>query len=139
MKEEYKKEFGCFYKEILEDISEVNDPNDFEAFTRIRKSVTEHIVLLSKLASEPNPADGAQEVDINTLLSWKPGKDVLSYDVYLGTDYDDVNDAIYVDTAVIANNVVRFDMVGITGDKNTGAIPIRKTVTYAIVVHHVTT
>ena len=44
-------------------------------------------------ASNPNPADGATGVDPNTVLSWSPGKDAASHDVYLGTDYNDVNDA----------------------------------------------
>jgi hypothetical protein len=32
-------------------------------------------------------------VDPNVVLSWAPGKDALSHDVYIGTNYDDVNDA----------------------------------------------
>ena len=48
---------------------------------------------LSHKASNPNPADGAVNVDPSTALSWSPGKDALSHDVYLGTGYSDVNDA----------------------------------------------
>jgi hypothetical protein len=44
-------------------------------------------------ASNPHPADGAINIDPNTVLSWSPGKDADSHDVYLGTNYDDVNDA----------------------------------------------
>jgi subtilisin family serine protease len=44
-------------------------------------------------AFNPNPADRAAGVDPNTLLSWSPGKDAASHDVYLGIDFDDVNDA----------------------------------------------
>jgi len=48
---------------------------------------------LGPKASNPNPSDGATGVDPNTVLSWLPGKDADSHDVYLGTDYEDVNDA----------------------------------------------
>jgi subtilisin family serine protease len=41
----------------------------------------------------PNPPHGALDVDPNTILSWSPGPYALSHDVYLGTDYNDVNDA----------------------------------------------
>jgi subtilisin family serine protease len=48
---------------------------------------------LGPKASNPSPSDGATGVDPNVVLSWSPGKDALSHDVYLGTNYDDVNDA----------------------------------------------
>ncbi|MBN1392578.1 MAG: right-handed parallel beta-helix repeat-containing protein [Sedimentisphaerales bacterium] len=48
---------------------------------------------LGPKASNPNPANGATGVDLNVVLSWSPGKDAASHDVYLGTDYNDVNDA----------------------------------------------
>lgn len=82
-----------YYWAILRDVNGTDDANDFEAFTRIRKDIAEYIVLLSSLASEPSPADGAEDVNTDTSMSWQPGKCALSYDVYLGTDYNDVNDA----------------------------------------------
>ena len=44
-------------------------------------------------ASAPSPADGAIFVDPNVVLSWAPGEDALSHNVYFGTSFDDVNDA----------------------------------------------
>ncbi len=44
-------------------------------------------------AFNPRPTNGATYVDPNVVLSWSPGKDALSHDVYLGMDYNDVNDA----------------------------------------------
>ena len=35
-------------------------------------------------ASNPNPADGAVEVDTNVILSWTPGANTVSHDVYFG-------------------------------------------------------
>jgi len=37
-------------------------------------------------ARDPEPADGATEVDPGTALSWRAGRDALSHEVYLGTD-----------------------------------------------------
>jgi alkaline phosphatase len=37
-------------------------------------------------ASNPNPANGATDVDVDADLSWSPGVDALSHDVYLGTN-----------------------------------------------------
>ncbi|MHC4518595.1 MAG: LamG-like jellyroll fold domain-containing protein, partial [Planctomycetota bacterium] len=37
-------------------------------------------------AREPQPADGATEVDVNTTLAWRPGREAASHEVYFGTD-----------------------------------------------------
>ena len=48
----------------------------------------------SKTAKGPDPADGAEFVDPNTLiLSWTPGFGAKLHTVYLGDDFDDVNNA----------------------------------------------
>jgi hypothetical protein len=44
-------------------------------------------------ASNLKPTDGAEGVAYNVILSWTPGTDMLSHDVYLGTNSDDVNTA----------------------------------------------
>jgi len=46
-----------------------------------------------RTAYEPDPADGAEFVDPNTLLSWTPGYGAKLHTIYIGTDYDQVNDA----------------------------------------------
>ncbi|MDI6450486.1 carbohydrate binding domain-containing protein [Anaerobaca lacustris] len=38
------------------------------------------------LAREPQPADGAMDVDPETALSWRAGRDATAHDVYLGSD-----------------------------------------------------
>jgi outer membrane protein assembly factor BamB len=48
---------------------------------------------VSGMAYNPNPANGATGVDPNVILSWSPGNLAASHDVYLGTDYNDVNNA----------------------------------------------
>jgi hypothetical protein len=43
-------------------------------------------------AFRPDPADGALHADTWVTLSWKPGGYTVSHDVYLGDNFDDVND-----------------------------------------------
>ena len=40
--------------------------------------------------SMPTPADGALHEDTWAILSWVPGPNAVSYDIYLGENYDDV-------------------------------------------------
>jgi hypothetical protein len=43
---------------------------------------------LPGMASNPNPADGAVEVDRDVILSWNPGANADSHNVYFGTESD---------------------------------------------------
>jgi len=45
------------------------------------------------LAWAPSPGDFAKDVPRDVVLKWQPGDYVVSHDVYLGTEWDDVNDA----------------------------------------------
>ncbi len=45
----------------------------------------------SNIPSNPNPAYQEQEVRTEPTLSWDPGRDAVSYNVYLGTNFNDVN------------------------------------------------
>ncbi len=51
------------------------------------------IALYDPGASDPNPPDLTISMDFNIKLSWTPGYYADSHDVYLGTDFNDVNDA----------------------------------------------
>jgi hypothetical protein len=46
-----------------------------------------------KTAYNPAPADGAEFVDLDTILSWTAGFGGKMHIIYIGTDFDDVNDA----------------------------------------------
>jgi len=48
-------------------------------------------------AREPQPADGATQVDPDTPLGWRMGRDATSHDVYLGTNPDELSLAASVD------------------------------------------
>ncbi len=49
-------------------------------------------------ATNPNPANKAIDVEIEAKLSWTPGFNAIAHDVYLGTDFDDVNNATATNT-----------------------------------------
>ncbi len=51
------------------------------------------IKLDPNLASNPSPANGATVIDANVVLKWSPGVNAVWHDVYLGTDFNDVNEA----------------------------------------------
>lgn len=48
-------------------------------------------------ASGPQPADGATDVSRDVILSWMPGESAAGHDVYLGTSFNDVNEASRAD------------------------------------------
>ncbi|UCC22785.1 MAG: hypothetical protein JSW23_01575, partial [Planctomycetota bacterium] len=45
------------------------------------------------LAVNPNPADGSVNIAYDVVLSWTPGPNASSHDVYFGTDFNSVSDA----------------------------------------------
>jgi len=59
---------------------------------------------MGEKAFNPYPADGVVDVEPDVVLSWSPGYGAVSHDVYLGTDYDDVNDADVDDPNVYMGN-----------------------------------
>ncbi len=51
-------------------------------------------------ARQPQPAEGQADVDVNTLLSWRAGREAAVHEAYLGTDSEAVSTgAALVDTA----------------------------------------
>jgi len=50
-----------------------------------------------ELAYSPVPAQGAVDVSLDTNLTWQPGRFAQTQDVYVGTAFDDVNDASRAD------------------------------------------
>ena len=49
--------------------------------------------VVPKTAYSPNPAAGAEFVDLNVKLSWTAGFDAIFHTVYFDDDFDDVNNA----------------------------------------------
>ena len=46
-----------------------------------------------RTAYDPDPADGAEFVDVDVTLSWTAGLKAKLHTVYFGTDYDEINNA----------------------------------------------
>ena len=46
-------------------------------------------------ATLPNPPNEATFVETDVLLSWQPGYGVEDHDIYMGTSWEDVNNAVY--------------------------------------------
>ena len=53
-------------------------------------------------AKSPSPENGAIDVDRDTMISWVPGKFAAKHNVYLSTNFDDVNEA--AGAALVAEN-----------------------------------
>ncbi len=51
------------------------------------------LALDPKLAGRPQPADGAVDIRREATLGWSAGESAVSHDVYLGTVFEDVNNA----------------------------------------------
>jgi pectate lyase len=61
-------------------------------------------------ACQPNPEDGAEFLPVDTVLSWLPGYGAIEHDVYFGTDFNDVNEAVVPDSNTDVNS---FDPCGL--------------------------
>jgi hypothetical protein len=64
-------------------------------------------------ATAPEPKNGAKLDDTWISLNWRPGDSAVSCDLYVGTNFDDVNDGA-VDTFVV-NTTNNFQLIGIPG------------------------
>jgi len=68
-------------------------------------------------ARRPDPKDGAMVTDTWTTMSWTPGDFAASHDVYVGDNFDDVNDATRDSEAFRVNQSIgtEFYIAGFTG------------------------
>jgi len=66
-------------------------------------------------AYDPSPEDGAIHPDTWATLSWKPGDFAASHDVYLGDNFDDVNDATHESETFRGNQTSLFYVAGFPG------------------------
>ena len=57
------------------------------------------------LAFNPYPADGQTDIVLPVILDWAEGISVVNHDVYLGTDYNEVNDANTLTAGIYRGNV----------------------------------
>jgi len=65
------------------------------------------------LASRPSPKDGSMILDTWANISWSPGDFAVSHDVYLGDNFDDVNDG--AEGTFLGNEAGTFIVAGFPG------------------------
>jgi len=69
----------------------VDEVNQTES--KIWKGEVWSFITISPLASSPYPEDGEIEVKVDVTLGWTAGLGMTTHDVYLGTNFADVNEA----------------------------------------------
>jgi len=70
-------------------VEEVNDADPNSPW----KGQVWSFTLAPQTASDPSPTDGAMFVNPATIFSWAPGLNAESHTVYIGENFDDVNNA----------------------------------------------
>ena len=83
------------------------------------------VIDLVTKATNPIPADGANDVNLIVILQWLPGENDFTHDVYFGTDFNEVNNASVANTAVYMGNqdanvwdINNFDVNGLEPNKS---------------------
>ncbi|MFH1717126.1 MAG: hypothetical protein ABIF19_07230 [Planctomycetota bacterium] len=72
-------------------------------------------IVFAAKAKDPIPEDGAIHENTWVTLSWTPGKFAVSHDVYLGEDFDVVNEATRDSDVYRGNQVADFYVAGFPG------------------------
>jgi len=67
-------------------------------------------------AYDPSPEDGAMRMDTWVNLAWSAGAKAVSHDVYMGNDFDTVNDATRDSDVFRGNQTVDFMVAGFPGN-----------------------
>jgi regulation of enolase protein 1 (concanavalin A-like superfamily) len=70
---------------------------DFAMTPKDVQTVMDGGILIFEIASRPNPFDGKDEVSRTPVLNWKKGLYSDSRNIYLGTNFNDVNEASVTD------------------------------------------
>ncbi|MEJ2705839.1 MAG: hypothetical protein P8Z79_25655, partial [Sedimentisphaerales bacterium] len=71
--------------------------------------------VIPDIATRPGPADGALHEDTWINLSWTPGNSAVSHDVYLGDDFNAVEDATRDSEEFRGNQTLSFYVAGFPG------------------------
>ncbi len=65
--------------------------DDVRIYDRVLSADEIKNLAIPPTASKPSPADGVIHPETGVSLSWSPGADTISHDVYFGDNFDDVN------------------------------------------------
>jgi len=75
------------------------------------------VLVAGNIAGKPNPADGSMHTNTWATLGWLAGPTAVSHDVYVGDNFDDVNDATH-DSELFQGNqglTLTFFVIGFPG------------------------
>ncbi|MFB0554050.1 MAG: LamG domain-containing protein, partial [Phycisphaerae bacterium] len=99
---------GCLFNGIIDEVAIYNRALSEDEIPHIMMGIGGF-----GQASAPNPADGALLEDTWVNLAWRPGDFAVSHDVYLGENFDDVNDG--AEGTFQGNQIPTFFVVGFPG------------------------
>lgn len=73
------------------------------------------LLVAGNKAGAPDPPDGAIHPDIWATLRWLAGPTAVSHDVYIGTDFDAVDNAIHDSEEFRGNQTLNYIVIGFPG------------------------
>ncbi len=76
-----------YFDGVIDDVMFYNDALTADEIHQLYTGV------MGNNACNPQPPDGASDVNINVVLSWTPGPNAASHNVYFGTGFNDINNA----------------------------------------------
>ena len=100
---------GGIYVGLLDDVGIFDTALTEE---EIKQIMDTGIGIGPEYASAPNPADRATDVPRDVVLGWTPGDFANTHNVYLGTAFDDVNDAVLADAVSAGQTGTTYDPPG---------------------------
>ena len=68
----------------------------------------------------PNPRNNAESVEHDTVLSWQPGENAVSHDLYFSDDFNDVNEGMRLAGDIDGNKIVDLSDVEALGSQIAG-------------------
>ncbi len=104
---------GSAFDGFIDEVALFDVALEAEDIEAIMNSGLAGIVGDQPFASRPNPKDGSLILDTWVNLSWSPGDFAVSHDVYLGENFDDVNNG--AEGTFVGNESGTFIVVGFPG------------------------
>jgi hypothetical protein len=104
---------GGFYSGSIDEVGYFNTILAIEDIEEIMNSGLAAIIGGQPLARRPDPKDGALLADTWVTLGWRVGDFALSHDVYIGDNFDAVNEG--AEGTFVGNQAANFLVVGFPG------------------------
>jgi hypothetical protein len=104
---------GAAFDGFIDEVALFDTALEAEDVVAIMNGGLEGILGDQPFASRPEPEDGSLILDTWINLSWSPGDFALSHDIYVGEDFDAVNEG--AESTFIGNQTDTFIVVGFPG------------------------